>query len=266
MLHHQKGLELATSAMSLVTEDNCTPLFVFSLLTCLFAVAQPRKPADFILVGDTGLSEWLVILQGSTSIFNFAKDPLLAGPLGPLFVTRSRRASLRGQLFSEQQPIEAYRHLEEVRMRINNSAIPLDERQIYSLSLEELRSPLAVIFGQVVNTYESGDVFIWVLHVPKEFLMLLKEHRQEALAIFAMFAVIVKPLESNWWIEGLSQHLISTIYSLIDDEHREWIQWPMKEVGWVPPDESFSGNDDMSEGVHGQSHLEANGALVATTE
>jgi hypothetical protein len=32
---------------------------------------------------------------------------------------------------------------------------------------------------------------------------------------------------------------MSKIYTLLDDEHKLWIRWPMEETGWIPPLETY---------------------------
>lgn len=60
--------------------------------------------------------------------------------------------------------------------------------------------------------------------------------KQEAVAIFAHFSIILKhhESESHWWLQGWADHLVARAYEILDDEHRVWIEWPMSEVGWVP--------------------------------
>jgi hypothetical protein len=57
---------------------------------------------------------------------------------------------------------------------------------------------------------------------------------QEAVVIFAHFSILLKHHESHWWLQGWAEHLISRAYEILDDEHRSWIEWPMREVGWMP--------------------------------
>ena len=59
---------------------------------------------------------------------------------------------------------------------------------------------------------------------------------QEAVVIFAHFSILLKHHESHWWLQGWAEHLISRAYEILDDEHRSWIEWPMREVGWMPSD------------------------------
>ena len=105
---------------------------------------------------------------------------------------------------------------------------------IYLAAIEELRKSYSFIYKARSTKFESGDIFIWLFRVSQEYLMLLREWTQEALAIFAYFCVILKRLETNWWIEGWSTHLMRRLYPMLDEEHRLWIRWPVEEIGWVP--------------------------------
>jgi hypothetical protein len=79
----------------------------------------------------------------------------------------------------------------------------------------------------------------WLYHLSPEFLIQLRDHTQEALAIFAYGCVLLKKLDFCWWMEGWSVHLISRIYFSLDETHRAWIEWPIAEIGWVPDQEEL---------------------------
>jgi hypothetical protein len=65
-------------------------------------------------------------------------------------------------------------------------------------------------------------------------LLLLKEGTQEALVIFAYACVLFNKVEFYWWMEGWSTHLMGNIWGFLDEEHKEWVSWPAKEIGWSP--------------------------------
>ena len=101
-------------------------------------------------------------------------------------------------------------------------------------AIVELRKSFAVAYSEEIAVLESSDVFIFLFRVSEEYLYLLKDRTQESLAIFAYFCIITKRLENAWWSQGWSDHLMSQIHDLLDEEHRLWIRWPMEEIGWLP--------------------------------
>lgn len=84
---------------------------------------------------------------------------------------------------------------------------------------------------------EAWDILIWKWDVARDFLPLLQyaEPSQEAVAIFAHFLIVMKKLENQWWLEGWATHVMEKVWASLDDNHRMWIQWPVEELGWVPP-------------------------------
>lgn len=86
-------------------------------------------------------------------------------------------------------------------------------------------------------TLEAWDVLPWHGRVNRDFFPLLDANppKQEAVAIFAHFLVLLKKLESQWWLEGWPDHLMGKAWAALDAEHRQWIGWPMEELGWIPP-------------------------------
>ncbi|KAH8593540.1 hypothetical protein B0O99DRAFT_515376, partial [Bisporella sp. PMI_857] len=229
---HQAGLRQATSILAQVSHENCAAVYIFTALTCIFALASPRKPGDFLVIGDSGIAEWLILFRGTKSIIETSQDALISGPLGPMFSKGSRRYEIRDRYGNEAFP-ESQR-LNELTSFIEEFTSDHEKVEVYRHTIFELRKSYGMVYRNASQTIESGDIFIWLFKVSEEYLELLREKAQEALAIFAYFSVIPKRLEVNWWIEGWSTHLISRIYGLMDEEHRLWIRWPIEEIGWVP--------------------------------
>lgn len=90
--------------------------------------------------------------------------------------------------------------------------------------------------GNAPLSLDLSDAFVWLFIVADDFLPLLKPSAgpaQEALAIFAHFCILLKRLDGEWWLQGWGTHLILRCHSLLDDEHRLWIRWPIEEAGIV---------------------------------
>jgi hypothetical protein len=230
-LQHDIGLREATSILTHVTVENCTQVYIFSVMTCIFTLASPRKADDFLVFGESGIAEWLVLFRGMRTIIETSQETLSNGVLGPMFTAGGKRYLLREQ-FSEETSEEG-EQLSQLLNLIRSITRSQTDRYIYTAAVDELRKSFSVVFRSDM-VLESSDVFIWFFRISDEFLMLLRERAQEALVIFAYFCVIPKRLEFNWWIEGWSTHLMSRIYLLLDIEHRLWVRWPIEQIGWIP--------------------------------
>lgn len=224
MIEHRAASAVAMSVLTNVTMENCSALYVFAMLTTLFALASPRKPGDFFLIGEN--AEWLFLLRGIRSIMEMSAGSLANTPLGPLFTAGERRDRLR-----EEHTDKNY--LEELEMYIGTTADP-QTHHIYRHAIEDLKQSYNVIYANAPANLEMSDIFIWPYRVMDEYLILLRQHTQESLVIFAYFCVLLKRLEGHWWMRDWSTQLVAQIYDLLNEECRLWIRWPMEEIGWAP--------------------------------
>jgi len=234
MLQHQIGLRQATSILTELTEDNCPAVFIFSALTLFFTVAAPRKPDDFLLVGENGIGDWLILVKGTAFVVGTTEDTLFKGSLGPMFLAGRRRTELREKYLAEV-PYEDG-PLTELRLLVEKTTVDRHDMAVYLDAIDVLGKSFTAFteHGEGVPDFEPADIFIWVFHVNDRYLELLRHHTQESLCIFGYFCVVLRRMDSHWWMEGWATHLISKIYYLLDEEHRLWIRWPIEEIGWIP--------------------------------
>jgi hypothetical protein len=95
-VHHQEiGLRTATSIIPNITEENCSAVYIFSVFTFYSALAKPRQPGDFLIVGENGVADWLFLVKGTSYIMESSYSSLQAGPFGPLFKAGGRRYDMR---------------------------------------------------------------------------------------------------------------------------------------------------------------------------
>ncbi|KAL5326066.1 hypothetical protein ACEPPN_007204 [Leptodophora sp. 'Broadleaf-Isolate-01'] len=256
MLQHQTGLRVATEVLASVTKENCTgvsipiiripnispeipfalsdssilqlsvtmlianpiQVYAFSALTIFFTLASPRKAEDLLLVGENGMADWLFLVKGTSFIVNNYEGFLREGLLGPMFISGSRQSALRTQYIAEKSPQDD--PLIELSGLVAQNSTDEANKHVYLAAIETLRKSYAFYNRPGPSGYETGDIFIWIFEVTEEFLQLLRGHTQESLTIFAYFCVVLKRLDSHWWMQGWSTHLVSQIWNLLDEEHR----------------------------------------------
>lgn len=227
MIHHQIGLRTASAHILTMSKDNYSALYIFSALTCIFALASPRRAEDFLLFADNGTPEWLLLLRGTKAIFEVATTELETGILAALFRAGERRVTLQKSNTTEGE------HLAELRHFIATTVTDPHASQVYATNIDILDKSYKIVYVNSPCTAEIADVFNWPYRVTEDYLILLRQRTQEALSIFAYFCVLLKALDSYWWMNGWSQHLINKLYGLLDEEHRLWIRWPIEEIGVV---------------------------------
>lgn len=226
---HNAALSKGSPALSNITTENGENLYLFATLTCFFALGRPRQAGEFLLEGDTGLAEWLVMFRGTRTVAeSLDQTSLYTGPLGPIFAEGARRAFLQ---FSAPTQVD---HLWMLQHVINDTTSNRDERTVYNLTIDGLRQAFNLVYNQNTHPIESSDVFVWLYRASDEYLVLLGQRKPEALAIFGYFCVLLKKFDAMWWVHGLAEYFISQIHNVLNESHRLWINWPMKEIGWIP--------------------------------
>ncbi|KAF8857555.1 hypothetical protein BDZ45DRAFT_674606 [Acephala macrosclerotiorum] len=232
IIQHQAGLRMTTGLLASITKENCSAIYLFSGLTLYFTLASPRKPGDFLLVGENGIADWLYLVKGTNFIIESSEEYLFSGPLGPMFIAGRRRTEIKEQMLQECAGQDD--PLTQLSLLISETSPDRQNLHIYMAAIHTLRKSFVFHYKQAPAGHETGDIFFWVFKVPDEYLQLLKQHTQESLAIFAYFCVVLKRLDAHWWMEGWSTHLMARIWNLLDEEHRLWIRWPVEEIGWIP--------------------------------
>ncbi|RDW60828.1 hypothetical protein BP6252_12211 [Coleophoma cylindrospora] len=234
-LHHS-ALAKGVPALSNITAENTEAVYMFSMLTFVFSFARPRGPDDALLGRGSNLGEWLVMFRGlRTVVESLDMSILTAGPIGPMLLIGSRRTAYHHSVSIQVD------HLWTLQRFINESTCDTDERQTYSKTIDQLRVSYNVVYSPEsaecysIGPPEATDSFVWLYRLSDHFLKLLGEKKQESLAILAYFCVLLKRHDAVWWVHGWSEHLISQIHQRLDEEHRLWINWPIREIGWLPP-------------------------------
>ncbi|KAE8371817.1 hypothetical protein BDV26DRAFT_275302 [Aspergillus bertholletiae] len=224
--HHEAALKLATPEMANIGPDNSAPLFLLSALSSFISCAKPLKLGNFFLLEDNNIADWLLLIRGTGTILDFADESLKTGPLASMFAVRDQHQNF--------QTCRRHHILEELRQLILDEAQDQSMVHLYIGTLDEMNRSFIMCFEYHLRL-ETADVFVWLMRVPYDFLVLLKNYEPLALVILAYFCVLLHQLEWMWCIKGWSTHLLSQIYDQLSPTHRVWIRWPIEQIGFLPP-------------------------------
>ncbi|PBP27436.1 putative C6 transcription factor [Diplocarpon rosae] len=231
---YEKGLHEAAKELPQITSDNATALFLFEAMNYMYTLGQPRPEKPDICAEYKIFSSF----AGINVIHDSSSQALRSGPLAALIrLGDERPRELLGT---------AGIYLENLRRMVLLNARDSYEVQLFSYVIDELEKPYIVMAQSQSNKWEPNHVFAWLFGTPKEFGHMISEYRQEALVIFAYGCVLFKRLDSFWWLEGWAERLISQVYDSLDTEHRSWIQWPLEQIGWFPPEPDYSSHPSVS--------------------
>ncbi|KAF4630749.1 hypothetical protein G7Y89_g7391 [Cudoniella acicularis] len=219
--HLGVGLRTATSLLQNINSETCPPLYLFGTLCHIITLGMGPKPRDFLLFGDNGVAEWLVLFRGTRTIIETNYDILRQSDLAPMF-------HISGQFLNV--PPANNEHLQELREMILHVATNDPDLHLYLAALDDLAKSFGA--GTHPGTRASQPspqiVFVWLYRIKDDFV-----RKPIALIILAYFCVLLNDLSSFWWIKGWAAHLMSEVYASVGKDYRIWLQWPMEEIGWI---------------------------------
>jgi hypothetical protein len=128
-------------------------------------------------------------------------------------------------------------HLQEVRILIQQNLQTENDAAMYNKVIDDL---LAVMTE--VNENRSMQwppvglmqVLIgWVYRLPSEFVNQLEQKESMALVVLAYWAMLLKYMQSVWFMKGWDVHVMGGIRSSLQSQFYEWIKWPVHQLGMV---------------------------------
>lgn len=228
--YHNRASRQAAALMAELLPENLEDLWTFSVLTMYFALGSPTTRTVPFESGDNVLPEWVFLFNGVHHIVNALHTCSYSGMLSPILQHGADRWDA-----SHRPEYESTSTLNELSANIEASVADEELLAIYRHAIRELRFQLNFVLKPLSQCLDIMDVFVWHNAVAGEFMSLLKQGRQEAVAIFAHSLVIFGAVGQSTWLHGWDTVLLSRCYDILDDRHRSWIQWPIEEIGWIPP-------------------------------
>ncbi|KAH6879862.1 C6 zinc finger protein [Thelonectria olida] len=229
LTHHQVASREALKLLQDVRNENVACLFMFSALTIPITLATPKRDSFGEIPADEGsFEDWIYLIQGTKQLRDILGADISESPLAPLL----KFGAERWELQCPSTVTDIYRNdmLCELQNRINVHVEDPGRLCIYTETINSLRSAAYCSIN-----WEGADAFVWIYRCIDGFLPLLELSTQEALAILAHFCVMVKKAETQWWLQGWADRIISEVYRRLDAEHKAWIHRPAEEMGWVAP-------------------------------
>ncbi|KAF5584428.1 C6 zinc finger [Fusarium pseudocircinatum] len=232
--HHEIASRAAIDLIASPPSDQYEKLWIFSVLTVFFALASSKDPNASLLICENVLPNWLLLLSGVQELSENLNLQTYSGILSPIF----KRGSERMKLARELARTKDDKLLEELEIDVRRTVKDTTELVTYIDSIEVLRCQLGMALFPPSDRQHDLDLssaFAWYFMLPRGFMPLLKQMKQEAVAIFAHSLILLKLLQGYRWVQGWDIFLLSRVWEILDDEHRLWIQWPIEEIGWVSP-------------------------------
>jgi hypothetical protein len=226
--HQDRALPIFRSAISSVNALSCHTVYAFSRLLVIFAFASHQNVERLILAQKGPYSDVSIcfhLIRGGCSMLYSVKHLINTGPLK--------------WLIPPEEEIDNYAYYEDSRLTSLSSLLSLepdiawqgDASVVYLDALSELRVSFvkAYIRGTSFNIWDV--VKIWPSRVSDSFVVLLSNEHPGALVLLAYYCILLKRLESYWYMRGYSARLLTQIYTRLGPKWHIWIAWPLQDVG-----------------------------------
>jgi hypothetical protein len=198
-------------------------------------LGSPKTEDTSLSIGGDILPDWVFLLNGVRQLSENMHSPPYSGILSPIFKRgRAQIEAIRSHAAKNQDShiLERFHALTE---RVTAAVTNKLDLEAYQKVMKELQPHLLWVLTSPKYSLELSSAFAWAFVLDDTFRSNLKQRKQEAIAIFTHGLITIHALSWHSWLQGWSTCLLSTIWKMLDDEHRLWIQWPIEEMGWVPP-------------------------------
>ncbi|KAJ5677820.1 uncharacterized protein N7477_003453 [Penicillium maclennaniae] len=228
--HFTFGIRSVTSVLSQLNAGNCQKIYMSAILICFIYFGRGPRSNEYLVFSASGPAEWLMLMRGVRLIVTSHRAGVFSGLLEPKADDRSH--DLTPEMRSELH--EHTVHTEAVQRLIERD-IP-DEGDL-GRHLAAIKN-LLEIMREVYERRSAGssgvdlmDLLIgWVYRLSEEMVGSLERKEPYALVILAHWAVLLKYMDSAWFMSGWAEHVLSGISTSLDEEFRSWIEWPMKQL------------------------------------
>lgn len=174
-------------------------------------------------IPDRGGLHWFLMARSLTDMLGEQWVILKQGPFAPLLNPAS------SPIILDRNPDDV--HLAKVHDMLKQSAAEssLDEPtlNVCRETLDELRRVAALHYAPVRVVSMISAVYIWPGSISQAFVELLHQRLPEALVILAHYCVLLKFVDSCWYMKGVGEKLLVTIIEELNDRWRPWIMWAL---------------------------------------
>ena len=228
--HFTFGVRSVTAVLSQLSADNCQKVYLSAVLICFIYFGRGPRPGEYLIFSDNGPAEWLVLMHGVKVVTQSYHEKVFSGLLEPKNEKQvyTLTTGLRTKL--DEHTI----HIEAIRRLVDQEASDEANRQMYSSAIEDLVSMMREVFDRM-SAGKSGvsltDLLIgWLYRRPEEMVRLFEQKDPCALIILAHWAMLLKHMESAWFMEGWAIHVVLGVSRSLQSEYRPWIEWPLRQA------------------------------------
>ncbi|CAG8903249.1 unnamed protein product [Penicillium egyptiacum] len=232
--HFSFGVRSVTSVFTELNADNCQRVYMSAVMICFIYFGRGPRPGEYLIFSDSGPAEWLVLMRGVRLVVSSHHAKVFSGilDLRPNDRSRDLTAEMRDELHEHTINTEAVKQLVERDMTDN------EIRGSYLAVIENLFKIMREVYERRSAGSSGVDlmdlVMGWFYRLPEETISSLERKEPHILVILAHWAVLMKYMDSAWFMSGWAEHMLSGISTYLHEDFRQWIEWPLNQVYPTP--------------------------------
>ncbi|KAL4810611.1 hypothetical protein BDV18DRAFT_165297 [Aspergillus unguis] len=213
------ALQEAASTMPQINSANGQILYTGAIFIFICSLARGPQAGEYLAFRDDGDPGCLVLFLGVRSILEMCS--------GAFSLDLSSSHATSPYISSGSPASGTEDHLNRLYLLIENTYPQASAYSDYSNVLGRLRETYTTVRSS--NGDNFPRIFYWLYTLPDTFIADLQNRQPLALVLFAFFAVLLKEVDSTWFIRGWPEHIISGIYTQLDEYHRQFITWAVEQ-------------------------------------
>ncbi|KZM27509.1 sequence-specific DNA binding RNA polymerase II transcription factor [Ascochyta rabiei] len=225
--HYERALILVTPEIANLSSSNCDAVLAAVQMICFISWGRGPQPGEYLAFGKDKRSDWLMMFRGIRTTLSSVERHRFVKTHAPAAQSKNR------PLPAQEVPVGYKEQLDELRQHVDlvTEDTPQHEEDVKAVD---------VLREMYDNRYQGVDteyhvVFGWLYRMTDGFLERLQQRDPTTMIMYAHFVVLVCALEQFWYMKGWTHHVMYGIWELLPQEHRAWLDWPAKRVGWIKP-------------------------------
>ncbi|KAL4733638.1 hypothetical protein BDV11DRAFT_175502 [Aspergillus similis] len=217
-------------------KENGLALYAAALLIFLCSVARGPQPREYLAFRDDGQAGSLALFMGIRTVLetcsgSFAIDASVMHAAdhkdsSSLGESELSKGWARNSAISEGYSSELS-HLSQILLTLPSDRDVASYHQVFQ-RLQYVYWSLYSHDSMVKEPELWPIIFGWLYTLPNEFLTALRSRESVSLVLFAFFVVLLKELDSAWFLRDWPEHILNGIFHHLDAAHQPFIRWPME--------------------------------------
>ena len=229
--HFTFGLQSVTAVLNHLSNEAAQKVYISTVLICLVYFGRGPRAGDYLVFGDHGLSGWRALMNGVKLIVESHRSAVFTGVLAPSCPARVGNVESPAQRHELDGHVK---HIQEVRALIYQGLQQETDIAMYDGIIDDLLAVMTEVNKKrAMGLPPVGLMQVlmgWVYRLPDTFVDHLERKESLALVILAYWAMLLKYMQSVWFMKGWDVHVMGGIRASLQVGFHRWIEWPMQQL------------------------------------